>query len=131
MYAEWLADGRGVYFPRVVGTGLMEFVAIRSLADLSPGAYGIAEPQGEPADIREIDVFLVPGLGFDRHGVRIGFGGGFYDRALARRREAAAKVPLFVGIGYSCQVLDTDLPADEWDVRLDSVVTEAGVIQIS
>ena len=130
LYQKMLAAGVTVCFPRVEGPGAMVFAEVETLADLQPGAYGILEPTGPALPIETIEVFLVPGLGFDRHGARLGFGGGYYDRALSGLREVCGKVPLLLGIGYSCQVLDTELPTDDWDVRLDSVITEAGVIAV-
>lgn len=130
LYDELLARGVDVCFPRVEGPGQMVFAQIANLSELTPGAYGILEPSGPPLALGRIEAFLVPGIGFDRAGMRLGFGGGFYDRALAARRTFDERVPLFVGIGYSCQVLDTFLPAEDWDVPMDSIVTESGVIRV-
>ncbi len=64
---------------------------------------------------------VAPGVGFDRRGVRLGRGGGFYDRAIAAlRREVAVTV---VGLAYELQVVP-DLPYDPWDQWVDLVVTE-------
>jgi 5-formyltetrahydrofolate cyclo-ligase len=70
----------------------------------------------------------VPLLGFDRHGHRLGFGGGYYDRSFAflRDLERPSK-PLLVGIGYASQEIDSLAPED-WDVRLDYVATERELI---
>ena len=129
-YSERMASGSAVCFPRVAGPGELEFALVSDLAELREGAFGILEPSGEPIALAAIEVFLVPGLGFDRQGTRLGFGGGYYDRALRKRTSLGDIVPLFMGIGYSCQVLDTNLPVDEWDVPVDSIVTESGILQI-
>jgi 5-formyltetrahydrofolate cyclo-ligase len=66
-------------------------------------------------------------LAFDRHGVRLGYGGGYYDRTLARLRDAGPVVA--IGAAYSAQEV-TALPNDEHDQRLDWVVTEREAIRI-
>jgi len=66
--------------------------------------------------------FLVPGLGFDQRGVRLGRGSGWYDRALARHPTAAR-----VGLAYDFQLVPY-LPEATWDVRMSAVVTEARVL---
>ena len=87
-----------------------------------PGAFGVEVPvAAEPV---EPDVLLVPMLAFDARGHRLGYGGGFYDRTIARlraRREVHA-----LGFAYAAQEVDL-VPDSETDMRLDAVVTEAGV----
>lgn len=83
-------------------------------------SYGIDEPPATAARIEagELDIIFLPLVGWDRQGNRLGMGGGYYDRSLA-----AVKGPLLVGLGYSAQELP-EVPHDQWDVRLDIVVTE-------
>ena len=67
---------------------------------------------------------IVPLLAFDARGYRLGYGGGFYDRTLAGLR---ARGPvLAVGFAFAAQEVD-EVPTDEFDQRLDAVVTETGV----
>ena len=118
-------SGRRAAFPRVVGAEILLF-EVADLADLEPGYRGILEPPTtapriEPADV---DVFVVPGLRFDRSGRRLGRGGGHYDRLLARAREGA----LCIGMCYADQILDR-LPAEAWDVPMSLVVSDRGVIR--
>ena len=72
---------------------------------------------------RHLDVILVPLLGFDASGGRLGNGGGYYDRALAHPRIGGR--PQRIGYAYAAQAVDA-LPMDAFDVRLDAVVTERG-----
>lgn len=72
------------------------------------------------------EVLIVPLLAFDRMGMRLGYGGGFYDRTLARLRDQGPV--LAVGFAYAGQEVD-HLPAEPTDAPLDAVVTEAGVIR--
>jgi 5-formyltetrahydrofolate cyclo-ligase len=70
-----------------------------------------------------VDLVVTPGLAFDRRGYRVGYGGGFYDRYLARLRPNAART----AIGFSFQVVE-EVPADPGDERVHLVVTEAETI---
>jgi 5-formyltetrahydrofolate cyclo-ligase len=72
-------------------------------------------PQVEP------DVIIVPLLGFDKRGTRLGYGGGYYDRTL----ERMSKKPRLVGIAFAAQEID-DIPRDAHDVPLDVIITEQG-----
>jgi 5-formyltetrahydrofolate cyclo-ligase len=131
-----LAAGGRVYFPRVRGEHDLVFVPVDGLEELSRGAFGVPEPAGEPAPIAQIEAFLVPGLAFDRHGRRLGFGGGFYDRALAdaleappQARQTRAHAPLLVGICYAWQVLDDEIPFEPHDISMDVIATDEQIIR--
>ncbi len=104
-------------FPRTEGAA-MSFYAAR---DLAPGRFGIREPVGSELPPPP-DLILVPGLAFDRSGNRLGWGGGFYDRWLGTHPG----VPR-LGIGFSCQIV-ADLPGEPHDLRVDGVLTEAGIV---
>lgn len=90
------------------------------------GKRGVRQPRPElPAvDPTELDAVVVPGLGFDVNRNRLGRGGGFYDRFLARALPRAAKV----GIGFDVQIVEA-IPIGPDDVRLDAVVTDCRVIR--
>ncbi len=109
-----LACGKQVYLPRVEGE---DIVPVR-YGELSLGAFGILEPAGEAAGITP-EVCIVPLLGVNRDGYRIGYGKGFYDRYLK------AHECLSVGIGYSFQM--ADFAEDPWDKKLDAFVSEDGL----
>lgn len=113
---EAFRRGVRVAFPRVVPGGL-SLHQVADWAQLAPGAHGIPEPPEaapvvHPADV---DVALVPGLGFTANGRRLGQGGGYYDRLL----------PLLGGVSwapaYSCQLVD-ELPTEAHDRPVDRVV---------
>ncbi|MCB0367219.1 MAG: 5-formyltetrahydrofolate cyclo-ligase [Bdellovibrionaceae bacterium] len=107
-------------FPKVEGSELSFWVPDSAEAFTS-GAFGIREPdtaRSRQVNIGDCDVVLVPGVVFDQKGGRIGYGRGFYDRALR-----GSKV-LKIGIGYSVQLAVQDLPLEKEDVRMDWVVTE-------
>lgn len=86
--------------------------------------FGFDQPVADAAEVAtgEVDAALVPGLAFDRRGVRLGFGKGYFDELLARLPAAAAR------IGVLAQALLVDeLPAAAHDVRMSHLATEAGV----
>ena len=111
-------DGKRVVYPRVCGEQL-EFCPVADEAELVCGAFGICEPQGAPLPLAEVDLLVLPGVGFDLGGHRLGFGKGYYDRTLA----AAPTRLLRVGFAYEFQVV-AQLPIAEHDCRLTALVTE-------
>lgn len=97
---------------------------VRDDGDLKMGAFAIREPAAGCASVavEEVDVALIPGLAWDRHGGRLGRGAGYYDRLLAEPGFRALRCGLFFSIQEAA-----DLPADPWDQPLDLVVTETEV----
>jgi 5-formyltetrahydrofolate cyclo-ligase len=117
--------GVGVVLPRIEER---ELVPVR----YAPGdptrraAFGIEEPAGDDVVAFDLlDLVVVPGVAFDRRCGRIGYGGGYYDRALDLVDAPA------VAIAFSLQVLDTELPRGAFDHRVDAIVTEAETIRCS
>jgi 5-formyltetrahydrofolate cyclo-ligase len=117
--------GVGVFLPWVEGPDL-EIARVRDLdADLAPGWRGVREPRRSDrraARPDRVQAALVPGVGFDRRGHRLGYGGGHFDRLLARLRPGTPRV----GVAFAVQVLER-VPALEHDVPMDVLVTEDGV----
>jgi 5-formyltetrahydrofolate cyclo-ligase len=131
------ASQRGVriYVPHIVShrDGRMVFVPLEPGAAVRGNMFGIAEPlHGSRGrlPVRHLDTILVPLVGFDAHGHRLGLGAGFYDRALRPRldRTQPFRRPRLIGIAYSIQQVDRLEPAS-WDVALDLVVTERGILR--
>lgn len=87
--------------------------------------FGIHEHWSpRPVRARQLDLLLVPLVGFDAAGYRLGMGGGFYDTSLAYlRRRSAWRKPYLIGIGYECQKVP-EVPRDPWDMPLDAALTE-------
>jgi 5-formyltetrahydrofolate cyclo-ligase len=113
------ARGATIALPVVDGDRLVP-VDLVDGHELRPGWRGIPEPVGPPSD-GPIDVVVVPGLVLDRHGDRLGYGGGFFDRFLAGPAAGAVAV----GAVFDDQVVER-VPTEPHDVTLDAVVTEAG-----
>ncbi len=106
------------------GTGEMTFHRVEAWPT-EGGAYGIPEPPtGAPRVAWEaIDAILVPGLAFDRAGHRLGYGAGYYDRALPRLRGDALRV----GVCYGLQCVE-EVPTAPHDVPVDLVVSDRFII---
>lgn len=123
--------GQHYCLPRITGSRQLSFVQWRTGADLEANRYGIPEPVCTEGDLiapDDVDIVLVPLLGFDRQGHRIGYGGGYYDASFAfLRGRIEASRPLLVGIGYAAQEVGA-IEAAEWDVNLDYVATETELI---
>jgi 5-formyltetrahydrofolate cyclo-ligase len=126
--------GVALYVPQIRSRRLlhMRFVRLRLGATLRPNAFGIQEPAAGTAvwlPPGRLDLILMPLVGFDRDGNRLGMGAGFYDRALRRRRDRARRWrrPRLVGLAFACQEVARIEPAT-WDVPLDLVVTEREVV---
>src|SRR5882672_1645995 len=93
------------------------------------GAFGIAVPASlaRPLSSRWLNLIVVPLVGVDAAGRRLGMGGGFYDRALEFRRSRRHwPGPRLVGLAFDCQRTDLEF-AEPWDLRLDSLATESGL----
>ena len=123
--------GQQYCLPRISGPRQLSFVQWRAGAELEANRYGIPEPVCTEEDLlrpQELDIVLLPLLGFDRSGQRIGYGGGYYDASFSFLRERKqAERPLLVGIGYAAQELEA-IKTEEWDVKLDYVATENELI---
>ena len=117
------AQGWQLALPAVVGDHL-EFRAHSLGGALTKGARAIPEPPPvQPAVTPSL--ILVPLLAFDYAGTRLGYGGGYYDRALRTLRQAGGQI-FAVGLAFEAQKTHA-LPRDPWDEPLDAVVTEARV----
>ena len=123
LLARLLRQGCALYVPQVARDGAMRFARLRPGAPLRRNRYGIAEPVAQARPAR-LDLIVLPLVAFDAAGRRLGMGGGYYDRLLARER--AARRPLRVGYAFAAQEVAT-VPAAPHDIRLDAVVTERGL----
>lgn len=120
-------EGRRTYVPVLRAGKRLAFRALTPHTALRANALGLLEPAGPRAPERPlaaIDLLVVPLVGFDGLGHRLGMGGGFYDRTLAARGRF--RRPALVGVAHECQYVP-ELPAEAWDVRLDAAITDRGV----
>lgn len=121
--AAALADGKQVCVPKTMGGGQMNACRIESVSQLLPAGFGLLEPADGTAVMppEEIDLVVVPCLACDENGVRLGYGGGYYDRWL---RNAAGHM---VCLCYH-RLLQKKLPAGPLDLPVEMVVTEQVVL---
>lgn len=118
-----LAMGKTVALPVSFSGGIMEPRIIHSLSELVPGKFGILSPPDNAPVLKEedIDLVIVPAVTFDRSGFRLGRGGGYYDRFLARSSAFT------VGLGR--EALIRPVPLEPHDMSVNCLVTEAGVFR--
>lgn len=109
------------FLPRVNGVNLDILPYDKSRLHL--GSFNIEEPDGDvTVDFSEIELVIVPGVAYDRRGNRVGRGKGFYDRLLADTKAVT------IGVAYDLQLYD-EIEPDEFDVPVQYVITEKGVIK--
>ena len=125
--AGW-KDSKAVLLPRVTWSiRHMVAVPVDSLDQpLVTGRNGLREPDGEPWPIEKIDLIVVPALAYDRHGNRLGRGGGFYDRFLSRPQLAAHTC----GLAFSIQVVG-NIPVHPNDYPVKVLVTDKEVLRFN
>ena len=116
MLEQAMADGKRVAVPKVYGEE-MKFIYLTDLNQVEKGYAGIPEPVAdEPVAEDKTALVLMPGLAFDPQGHRIGYGGGFYDRFLAKEPDHPT-----VALCYEFQMLEK-LETEEFDVPVDQVL---------
>lgn len=118
------AAGQETCYPRVLrDEGEIGFFLAR-YDELVPGTMRISEPEAKSERVSpsSIDFFVVPGLAFDAAHRRLGYGKGYYDRALTQARAAVK-----VGVAFDLQIVE-EVPATSVDVALDLVVTESRIL---
>ncbi|MBT3307977.1 MAG: 5-formyltetrahydrofolate cyclo-ligase [Gammaproteobacteria bacterium] len=107
------------------------FAPFRQDSDLTPNRYGIPEPAlfpPKPTPAWSLDLVLTPLVAFDSEGGRIGMGGGYYDRTFSHtKRSGNHKRPFLLGIAHSFQET-RKIALNPWDVPLDGIATEQGVV---
>ena len=114
-------EGQPVCLPVVLGDDQpLELRLWEQGAPLYPSGFGTLAPDDNARQV-EPDIVLMPLLGFDRYGTRLGYGGGYYDRTLA----SLSRLPRLIGFAFAAQELD-HIPREMHDVPLDAVVTEQG-----
>ncbi len=108
------------------------FIELNDDTEFENNKFSIPEPVYDDDKIvfaNTLDLVLVPLLGFDKNGNRLGMGGGFYDRCFAFKKLGNTK-PLLMGYAYDFQELDC-LDPESWDVGLDMIATESEIIRVN
>ncbi len=92
---------------------------------MRPNRYGILEPKlncSQICPLQDLDYLLMPLVAFDSNGNRLGMGGGFYDKTLARYHNENWQKPQLIGLAHQCQHVES-LPVESWDVPLNLIIT--------
>ena len=122
-----MALGKRIVVPVTFSdTKLIKPSHLMDFSELEYGYYNILTPKEEFwrfIDPNEIDLILMPGVGFDRKGYRIGYGGGYYDRFLSKLDKNIDTI----GLAFQLQIID-NVPADTFDIPIDSIITEKETI---
>lgn len=120
----WQA-GDTVFAPRIDAAqdALFHLYPIIGIYDIEPGAFGIPEPKHDLPIVpesawQEIDLILVPGLGYDKQGGRIGYGGGYYDRFMSRLDQTSSHLPVCGAFVFGTQITEK-IPMESHDFRID------------
>ena len=124
-----IASGKRVIIPWCNDAGELELFHLQSMEELEIGMYKILEPRpdlkadrSKHVEAADLDLIMVPGVGFDRHGGRTGHGKGYYDKLLEHARPDCP----IVALAFECQLFDT-IPMQDHDIYMDKVVTEDAV----
>jgi len=121
-----LLNNKTVVLPKVdVQYDGLKLYEMRTMEDLAPGCYGILEPpanEDRSMHAADIDLMIIPGVAFDEHFNRMGYGNGFYDRLLSHKKAPA------IALAYEEQIV-AHIPVDEHDVKMDKIITDKRIIQ--
>ena len=120
-----LAEGKTVALPKTAGSE-MNFYAISADESFEKSPFGVLEPVGDAEKYvppAALDLIIVPGVAFDRDKNRLGFGKGCYDRFLAGTKART------ISLCFSEQIVEKgEIPTDEFDIKMQSIITEKGII---
>lgn len=121
---KMLKDGKNVVLPKTKKPNKIIPIKINSLNELKKGNFSILEPTDISKKVKKstIDVVFVPGIVFDKHGNRIGFGKGYYDHFLKyipyKKR---------IGVCYEFQIVE-NIPINKTDIPVSKIITEKGIL---
>ncbi len=116
-----IEDKKHVLLPKLQNNKIEVGEITNQVTDLVMGKYGILEPKKSPTKVQP-DVIVVPGVGFDLRGNRVGYGQGYYDKFL--QNTSAIRV----GLAYRFQVVE-EMPLDTHDVPMNYIITEEGIVE--
>jgi 5-formyltetrahydrofolate cyclo-ligase len=113
-----------VLLPRIIINDLHYFTVDENDLDQDSfdiNRFGIKEPKKTKMKLDFIDLLIVPGIVFDSYGYRIGYGRGYYDRFIAKKKFSKS-----IGLAYDLQVVKSPIPKSEFDKKIDLLITESG-----
>ncbi|HJJ31309.1 MAG TPA: 5-formyltetrahydrofolate cyclo-ligase [Methanocorpusculum sp.] len=119
--AKMIAAGKTVAVPIIEKeTHTLRLSRLTSISDLEISTFNVPEPVSaeKPISPKDVECVILPMVGFDRKGNRLGYGAGYYDRFLAANPHVKK-----IGLAYACQEVSA-VPAEEYDIRMDEIITE-------
>jgi 5-formyltetrahydrofolate cyclo-ligase len=122
---DLLTSGNPVIVPIIVREDVsLRLSYLKDPSVLVISTFGVPEPIGSeiPAKPGDVDTIILPMLGFDRRGGRLGYGAGYYDRFLARNTRIRR-----IGIAFACQEAE-EIPCDANDIHMNLIITEDGIV---
>ena len=132
MLSDLRQNGAQVCFPKVDGDDMAFYVSEASACQIK-GRFGILEPSSdsEPVSLTDMDLVFVPAMAFSEEGVRLGRGKGYYDKFFSSSKSAGSGAfsGLLIGV-VSKRNLFLHLPSDPWDLTVNAILTEEGLIEI-
>jgi 5-formyltetrahydrofolate cyclo-ligase len=128
LMADLKRRGARLCLPVIIDKQTIIFRELVPGADLVPMGFGTFGP-GPGAEELDPDLMLVPLSAFDAQGQRIGYGGGYYDRAIDRLHKKGL-FPELIGIAFDCQEV-ASVPVEQHDVRLHAILTESGLRRVN
>ncbi len=128
---DCFVGGKAVIVPVVTSkNGDMSLVEIGPQTHFKKSSLGILEPQITAQSRRQlgdIDLILAPGVAFDLTGNRLGYGGGYYDRLLAKAPAERRRIAVY-GLAFECQIVES-IPTEPTDCKIDGLITERQIYQ--
>lgn len=128
MHTAWKL-GKKLYLPIINVQNTLHFAPLMPTSQFYENHFYIPEPTHHRSTLAapgDMDLVLMPVVGFDACGKRIGMGGGFYDRSFAFKRTRSKRKPLLIGMAFDVQYVE-GIAQRYWDVKLDGVLTESGL----
>ena len=128
LHQELAKYSHNIYIPKIFPEKIMKFNLYTREDSLSKNKYGITEVNNEEyLEPHLFDAMFIPFVGVDVNGFRIGYGGGYFDRALASLIGSNHRKPLIIGVGYDYQILSKNL-GEPHDLRYHKVITESRIL---
>ena len=118
-------NNKQILLPVIKKDGKIHPARFFDFNNVTPGKYNIPEPtEGEIVSVKDIEIVFVPGVTFDRHGGRMGYGKGHYDRFLAETDS------IKIGVCYEFQISGKPLPTENHDIEMDYLLTEKDLYEV-
>lgn len=131
-----IAHGKVAVLPRVDRqNNELKIYEIKDTGELVKGYFGIPEPnvsadisESRRMNVEHMDLIIVPGVAFDGHCNRLGYGKGFYDKLLSKVRGQGLEVKRVIALAYEEQIVES-IPSEPHDIKMDKIITDKRIIE--